>query len=109
MNNLVSNAIKFSHPGAIVRVSTIQQENTITVMVQDSGIGMTPEQQENLFRLDVSSSTPGTNNEKGTGLGLILIKELVQQNDGEVRIQSEEGKGTTVSITLPAFHEAKDT
>jgi signal transduction histidine kinase/tetratricopeptide (TPR) repeat protein len=109
MNNLVSNAIKFSHPGAIVRVSTIQQENTITVMVQDSGIGMTPEQQENLFRLDVSSSTPGTNNEKGTGLGLILIKELVQQNDGEVRIQSEEGKGTTVSITLPAFHETKDT
>lgn len=105
MNNLISNAIKFSNPRSEISVFTTLQDKSVTISVKDRGIGMTKEQQDNLFRLDVSSSTPGTNNEKGTGLGLILIRELIQQNNGTLILESEVNSGTTVSITLPVFNE----
>lgn len=102
LNNLLTNAIKFSEPGNKVTVLGLLENDYIKISVIDQGVGMKPEQLENVFRLDKSSSTLGTQKEKGTGLGLILCKEFLQKNRGSMEINSSLGKGTTVSFKLPA-------
>lgn len=99
--NLISNSIKFSHPGDSVWVSVKQGDSSIEVNVHDTGVGISKKSIDKLFRLDVKHSTIGTRDEKGTGLGLNLCKEFVELNGGEIKVESEPGKGTIVRFTLP--------
>ncbi len=102
MRNLVSNAIKFSNIGGIINLNVVPLDNGfIKISVADNGIGMNDEAKEKVFRIDTKYSTPGTSNESGTGLGLVLCKELVSKNGGVLSVESEVGIGTTFSFTLP--------
>jgi len=100
--NLVSNAIKFTKPGGHIQIiaKPTAETRNIEVSVADNGIGMDPEIQESLFKIEKKVSTVGTDNEMGTGLGLILCKEFVLKNQGTIWIQSEKGLGTTIFFTL---------
>jgi two-component system sensor histidine kinase/response regulator len=101
VRNLLSNAIKFTEAGGAVTISATQAEDTVTVSVSDTGIGIPAEKVPNLFRIDARCQRAGTADEKGTGLGLILCKEFVEKNRGQIWVASEVGKGTTVRFTLP--------
>ncbi|MEZ5069585.1 MAG: ATP-binding protein [Bacteroidales bacterium] len=101
LRNLVSNAIKFTEKGGWVTLATREQERMLIVSVTDTGIGMTEEQRENLFRIDVQQSAKGTQKETGTGLGLIICKEFVEQQGGQIWVKSAPGEGSTFSFSLP--------
>lgn len=101
MRNLISNAVKFSKPGGKIKISVEENENRLTVKVTDMGVGISKERQEKLFRMDENNSTPGTMNEKGTGLGLILCKEFVEKHGGQIWVESELGKGSAFCFILP--------
>ncbi len=101
IRNLVSNAIKFSYRGGEIRVDLRELNNQIEVSVSDNGIGIKADQLENLFRIDQNQSKPGTQNEKGTGLGLILCKEFVEKHGGKIWVESEPGKGSKFKFTIP--------
>lgn len=102
LRNLVSNAIKFSNSDGSIH---IKGENTekgmVLISVSDDGVGISEKRLSNIFDPAKAISTTGTRNEKGTGLGLVLCKEFVEMNIGEIHIQSIEGKGTNVNILLP--------
>ena len=99
--NLLSNALKFTPSGGVIRLSEREDDDQIETSITDTGIGMKPEEIENLFRIDVKFVRVGTSGEKGTGLGLVLCKELIAQNQGRLWVESEKGKGTTFRFTLP--------
>lgn len=99
--NLISNAIKYTNPGGRIVVSMAQKNGEWLASVSDSGIGMTKEVTGKLFRIDESNSTPGTQNEKGTGLGLILCKEFVERHGGKIWAESEPGIGSVFHFTIP--------
>lgn len=101
IRNLVSNAIKFTLKDGTVSVITNEWADGVEVEVRDSGVGMPPEVLKKLFRIDEKHSTKGTNNEKGTGLGLILCKEFVEMNGGTIAVESTPGKGSTFRFTIP--------
>jgi PAS domain S-box-containing protein len=108
MQNLVSNALKFTPVGGTVRIAAAQsaaKPKFAEVSVSDTGIGMTAEDAEKLFRIDVVHTTKGTEDETGSGLGLILCHELVEKNGGTIRVQSALGKGTTFTFTVPLAME----
>ncbi len=100
--NLLANAVKYSHKsGEIKMISTKPSNDTLTISIKDSGVGMDEETINGLFKIDVNQSTPGTNNEKGTGLGLIICNEYLNLLGGTIEVQSEPGKGSTFTIKLP--------
>ena len=101
IRNLVSNAIKFTMEGSAVDISARKTPEEIIVSVKDNGVGIDSKRIEGLFRIDANVSTPGTNNEKGTGLGLILCKEFVEKHGGRIWVESEEGKGSEFCFSLP--------
>jgi PAS domain S-box-containing protein len=101
LRNLIMNAIKFTYQDGEIIINSEQNNNEIIISVKDSGVGMTKEQIEKLFRIDSSISTQGTNLEKGTGLGLILCKEFVELHGGKIWVESEIGKGSTFYFTMP--------
>jgi signal transduction histidine kinase len=103
MRNLISNAIKFTYPGGKILIAARQQEQHVEISVTDTGIGIDAEHLPQLFRIDAKYKRLGTDREKGTGLGLILCKDLVEKNSGRIWIESEVGKGTTFTFTLPAL------
>lgn len=100
LRNLISNAIKFSNENGTIAISTNFKGKFIEVLVRDTGVGMSPEIVKNLFSLESNNSTPGTSGEKGTGLGLILVKEFVEKHGGEIWVSSEVGKGSVFGFTL---------
>lgn len=100
IRNLVTNAIKFTKENGLVKVSAIEQNNNVQISVEDNGIGIDPNNVVNLFRIDFHHTTEGTANEKGTGLGLILCKEFMKKNDGEIFVESTLGKGSRFTISL---------
>ena len=102
LRNLVSNAIKFTGNGGKVILSTKITPEQTEFSVEDNGLGISEEDYEKMFRLDLSHSTRGTNNEKGTGFGLILCKELIEKNGGTLSVITEKGAGSTFTISLPA-------
>jgi PAS domain S-box-containing protein len=102
VRNLIGNAIKFTPPGGTVTITTSQEGHEIRMTVADTGIGIPPDKLAQLFRIDGRTQRDGTNGEKGTGLGLILCKEFVEKQGGQIRVESEVGKGTTFTFTLPA-------
>ncbi len=99
--NLLTNAIKFTTENGTVRISARDLASVVEITVADSGVGMTEEQLSRLFRHDQLGTTLGTNNEKGSGIGLLITKELVTNNGGSIEVTSERGVGTTFRITLP--------
>jgi PAS domain S-box-containing protein len=101
--NLISNAIKFTQPGGIVEIKTEKIGNELKFTVDDTGIGMDGNELAKLFRIDQSNSRPGTQNEQGTGLGLILCKEFVRIHQGSIWAESEVGHGSRFCFTIPAI------
>lgn len=102
LRNLVSNAIKFTNTEGVVSLNFIEGEANIEVHIGDSGVGIVAENIAFLFSLEKNISTPGTNGERGTGLGLLLCKELIEEQGGHIWVESELGKGSTFKFTLPA-------
>lgn len=100
--NLISNAIKFTKRDGEILIESEQLDDRVEIRVIDNGCGISPENQEKLFRLDQHHTTPGTNGEIGTGLGLILCKDLIEKNHGTISLKSELGKGSTFIINLPS-------
>jgi PAS domain S-box-containing protein len=101
LRNLVSNAIKYTHLNGTVTVFAQRNQEHIEITVADNGVGMTQETQDKLFAMDTNVTTAGTANEKGSGLGLILCKDLIEQHGGKIWVQSEWGKGSAFTISLP--------
>ncbi|WP_163713204.1 ATP-binding protein [Mangrovibacterium lignilyticum] len=101
LRNLVSNAVKFTPDGGSVSISFKRYERDISVCVKDTGIGMTESELEQLFAIDSKIKKKGTNNEDGSGLGLILCKEFIQLNKGKIWAESQAGKGSTFCFTVP--------
>lgn len=101
IRNLISNAIKFTPAGGRITLGMKTDPNKVNVFVKDTGVGMSAEVIDKLFRLDAKHSTKGTADEKGTGLGLILCKEFVQKNGGIIWVESEAGKGSVFYFSLP--------
>ena len=99
LRNLVHNAIKFSTTGSRVEISTLIEETCCRVTVKDTGIGMTPEE-VNMILAQEHFTKRGTQEEKGTGLGLLLCKEFIKHNGGELNIISNQSRGTEISFTL---------
>ena len=99
IQNLFANAIKFCNPGDSITVSITEKNNQHQVCVQDTGIGIKKEKLDQLFANSFYTTT-GTMNEKGTGLGLMLCKEFVERNEGEIWVNSIPGEGTKVCFTL---------
>tara|TARA_R110000868_G_scaffold11200_7_gene54908 strand:- start:46124 stop:48151 length:2028 start_codon:yes stop_codon:yes gene_type:complete len=101
IRNLLSNAIKFTKENKEILITVKENPENIHVSIKDQGIGIAADRLEKLFRIDSSVSTPDTNNERGTGLGLILCKEFVVKHGGNIGVDSEKGKGSTFYFTLP--------
>ncbi len=101
IQNLVSNAIKFSYSEGIIVVNAERKDNDIFVSVEDNGIGIRKENLEKLFRIDIQLSTVGTAQERGTGLGLILCKELIEKHQGKIWAESELNKGSKFIFSIP--------
>jgi len=101
VRNLLSNAVKFTRSEGKVILSLVKQGNWAVICVKDSGIGISKENIVKLFQVNENFKTFGTNNEEGTGLGLILCKEFILKNKGEIEIKSEMGVGTEIFVRLP--------
>jgi signal transduction histidine kinase len=102
LQNLVTNSIKYSFDGAMVKVNACKLEKMTEVSVIDYGLGMNIDTRDHLFGGNNGRSAPGTNNEKGTGLGLVLVNDFVTQHKGTLRVESELNKGTSIFFTVPA-------
>jgi signal transduction histidine kinase len=101
LRNLINNAIKFSLVGESITVRAKELDDVIAIDVIDNGKGISPQKLKELQTLEENISTPGTLNEKGTGIGLMIIKEFLKANYGSLSVESEAGKGSTFTVILP--------
>ncbi len=101
LRNLLNNALKFTHRGGAVSVSAQVNSNDLILTVKDTGVGIPKNDLDKLFRIDIKYTNPGTANEKGTGLGLLLCKEFIEKHGGKILIESIEGKGSEFNFTIP--------
>ncbi|MFH0733878.1 MAG: PAS domain-containing sensor histidine kinase [bacterium] len=101
--NLISNAIKFSYQSGSIEISAEYKNNYFQICISDTGVGIRAEDVKKLFKIESHYNTSGTEKESGTGLGLILSKEFIKKNNGEIWIKSEFSKGSKVFFTLPAY------
>ena len=101
MRNLISNAIKFTKPGGNIIVKTNAEHEYCTITIEDNGCGIPSGDIEKIFSIGDHISTNGTNDEKGSGLGLILCKEFVNKNGGKIWAESEVKVGSKFNFTLP--------
>lgn len=99
--NLISNAIKYSHPGGKIWISCLLLNDACEIAIKDEGVGMSEEDIEKLFRIEHAHSTLGTQNEKGSGLGLLLCKEYIQLHGSQITVESVSGKGTSFYFKMP--------
>lgn len=103
--NLISNAIKFTEPGGYVKIYTKDQNGEVSVFVEDNGTGMTEKQIYEIKKSKTTSTKPGTENEKGIGLGLNLVYEFSKSNGANVDIQSQPGEGSIIKITMARYEK----
>jgi signal transduction histidine kinase len=101
IRNLISNAIKFTNAGGIINIHYVKYQDQIEVTVEDNGVGMDKDTLQKLFDLEINFTTPGTSNERGSGLGLVLCREFVEKHGGKIWVESESGKGSKFKFTLP--------
>lgn len=107
IRNLISNAIKFTPENGNIEVSAKRVNGSVQIIVKDSGIGISPETISKLLNSREHFTTFGTNNEKGSGLGLDLCQRFIEKNNGNFRIESNIGSGSSFIVELPAFIESK--
>jgi len=103
LRNLISNAIKYTNTGGKITISASERKQYVEIAVKDNGIGISFEALRNLFKIDGFHSKAGTNNEKGTGLGLLLCKEFIEMHGGDIRVESAQGRGSKFIFTLPHY------
>ena len=101
VRNLLSNAIKFTPERGIIRINSRLEEDMAVVSIEDNGVGIEEEKCNKIFEVYKNKSTLGTKDEKGTGLGLIICKEFVELNRGKIWVESELGRGTVFSFSIP--------
>ncbi len=107
VRNLLGNSIKFSHRRSTISIEAKKTNNeSIAIEIKDEGKGIKEEDRLKIFDITEGFTTLGTENEKGSGFGMILCKELIEENNGKLFIESEYGKGTSVSFILPSEHNA---
>lgn len=99
--NLISNAVKFTKENGLIEIYSVEEIDYHRICIKDNGIGMSDEVKSKIFSIESKISMRGTNNEKGTGLGLLLCKELVEKNGGVISFESKENEGTTFCFTIP--------
>jgi signal transduction histidine kinase/uncharacterized protein HemY len=102
LRNLISNAIKFTRENGKIVLESNQRSGFIDISVEDNGVGIPRDDIAKLFRIDISYSNPGTHNETGTGLGLILCKEFITKHNGKIWVESDLGKGAKFTFSLPS-------
>lgn len=107
MQNVVSNAVKFTNQNGVIFISARETEEMVTINIRDNGIGIDPDLLSKIFNIETRHTTRGTADETGTGLGLLLCKELAEINGGTIVIKSSVGVGTTISISLPKAKDAQ--
>jgi len=100
LRNLISNAVKFTPKGGKIDIIVEGQQNETRFQVKDNGVGISETAIKKLFRIDEKYTTPGTQNELGTGFGLILCKEFVEKHGGKIWVESKKGKGSTFYFTI---------
>lgn len=105
LQNLISNSIKFTGYGGEIKISSIVEDNFIAVTVYDNGVGIHEDDLSKLFRIDTQHTTIGTAKESGTGLGLIICKELIEKQGGTIKVESKLGKGSAFTFTLLNFKD----
>jgi|GEM_PF-3208821 signal transduction histidine kinase len=103
VRNTISNSIKFSQLKGVIKINSQIEDGFAKISIVDKGIGIDKNKIKNIFKIENTSSTLGTAKEKGTGLGLILCKELVEKHGGEIIVTSKKEEGTVVSFTIPIF------
>ena len=101
LRNLISNAIKFTHPSGKIDIYSVHDHNEVEITVSDNGTGMDEETRKKVFQANTKIASKGTENEKGTGLGLVLSKEFVKTHGGKIWVESEPGKGSDFHFTIP--------
>jgi signal transduction histidine kinase len=99
LRNLLSNAIKYSYKNGTIKILANGSPEKTEISVKDNGIGISNENINKLFKIDSNISTNGTNNEKGTGLGLVLVKEFVEKHQGAIKVRSN-NNGTNFTFTI---------
>ncbi len=104
---MLSNAIKFSNVGGVITIFAGRKDNLVTLGVKDEGIGISMEDQAKLFKASGEVHTVGNSNAKGTGIGLILCRELVERNGGNIYVESKLGDGSNFYFSLPVTNLAK--
>jgi ligand-binding sensor domain-containing protein/signal transduction histidine kinase len=100
LRNIITNSVKFTNSGGRINISAKEEKDFVVICVSDTGMGMSPDKIKRLFQIGQDISTLGTENEKGSGLGLILCKEFVEMNQGKISVKSKLGEGTEFSFTL---------
>ncbi|QIH40117.1 PAS domain S-box protein [Flavobacterium sp. Sr18] len=109
LQNIVSNAIKHSHKGGQITLSATQSDDMIIVAIKDSGKGMSKEIIDTLFAPQVKSLSKAVEENKGAGIGLLLVKGFLEKNNGKIWVKSEEGKGSSFYFSLPINQHANST
>ena len=108
IRNLLTNAIKFTDKDGSIKVSTQTiSSGKVEIQISDTGIGMSPEKLDSLFKIGQDQKSTGTAGEKGTGLGLILSREFIEKNGGSIRVNSTQGSGTTFFLHLEKYIEVQ--
>lgn len=102
IGNIFNNAVKFSNRNGHIQIYSISNNDNIEIHISDDGVGMDENTIKNLFNISETNSSKGTAGEKGTGLGLIICKELIEMNNGDIIVNSKPGKGSDFSIVLPS-------
>jgi len=103
LRNLISNAIKFTNTGGQIDIYTEKNQRDVTITISDTGIGITPDNLKKLFDISQIHTTTGTDEETGSGLGLVLCKEFIEKHGGKIWVESEYGEGSKFKFTLPIF------
>ncbi|MDD2419838.1 MAG: HAMP domain-containing sensor histidine kinase [Bacteroidales bacterium] len=101
LRNLLTNAIKFSFDNSTVQIIVKEHESHAIIEVKDEGVGIEPSRMDSLWKIGDNNSTPGTHNESGTGLGLVLCKEFIEMHNGEIWVTSTLGKGSSFYFSIP--------
>ncbi|GGH77901.1 MAG: HAMP domain-containing histidine kinase [Bacteroidetes bacterium] len=105
LQNIFSNAIKFSTEGGTIRIKTKRNGDSASILIEDEGVGMSKREIERIFDINDHYTRPGTNNEKGNGIGLLIIQDLISLHGGSIHFRSRPEKGTTVELSFPLQEE----
>lgn len=100
-NNLIVNAIKFSHESQVIVVDLFERSNDVLVSVADQGIGISEDEKESIFEMFTTAKKTGTNGEPAFGLGLAISKKIVEKHGGKIWVESQTGLSTTFYLMIP--------